>query len=188
MAEARDPYLQPAFPLRQRLRRLAWQIVYITLFRPSPRLLHAWRAFLLRCFGARLGKNCHIYPKAGIWAPWNLVCEDTVAVADEAVIYNPDVIFLGSHCTISQQAYLCGASHDHSDPAFPVIHGPIHLGAYCWVCARAIVQMNVRVGEGAILGMASVATRDLEPWSINAGIPARKIKMRKNYHDIQAKN
>lgn len=186
--EARDPYLKPAFPVRQRLRRLVWGIVYVIFFRPSPRPFHAWRAFLLRCFGARLGKNCRIYPKSRIWAPWNLVCEDVVAVADEAIIYNPALIFLGSHCAISQQAYLCGATHDYNDPAFPMVHAPIRVGAYGWVCARAIVQMNVNIGEGAILGMASVATRDLEPWSINVGVPARKIKIRRNIREVKTSN
>lgn len=184
--ETRDPYLQPSFPVRQRLRRLVWGIVYVILFRPSPRPFHAWRAFLLRCFGARLGKHCRIYPKARIWAPWNLICEDVVAIADEAIIYNPAVITLESHSTISQQAYLCGATHDYNDPAFPMIYAPIRVGAYGWVCARAIVQMNVNIGEGAILGIASLATRDLEPWLINVGIPARKIKARRNIREVKA--
>src|SRR6266851_5869210 len=85
-----DPYLIPAFPLSNRLRRAAWGFVYAVFFRTSPRPLHRWRAFLLRCFGATLGDNTHICPKARIWAPWNLICADKVAIADEAVIYNPE--------------------------------------------------------------------------------------------------
>lgn len=173
-----DPYLEPAFPLKQRLRRLIWSVVYTIFFYPSPRPFHAWRAFLLRCFGAVLGERCHIYPKARIWAPWNLACDDTVAIADEAIIYNPERVFLGSHSIISQQAYLCGATHDPHHPAFPLVAAPINVGAYAWVCARATVQLGVRVGEGAVLGLGAVATKDLEPWSIYVGIPARKIKDR----------
>jgi putative colanic acid biosynthesis acetyltransferase WcaF len=125
-----------------------------------------------------MGENCHIYPGARIWAPWNLVCEDVVAVADGAEIYNPCRITLNSHCIVSQNAYLCGATHDYNDPAFPMIWAPITIGAYAWIGARATVQMGVNVGPGAILALGAVATRDLEPWSINAGIPARKIKAR----------
>jgi putative colanic acid biosynthesis acetyltransferase WcaF len=174
----RDPYLKQAFPLGSRFMRFAWGIVYTLLFRPSPRPLHGWRAFLLRCFGAKLGKGCHIYPKARIWAPWNLVCGEVVAVADEAIIYNPSPITLGSHATISQQAYLCGATHDYEVPEFPLISSPISVGAYAWVCARATVQPGVSVAEGAVLALGSIATRNLEPWSVYAGIPARKIKGR----------
>lgn len=180
--KAVDPYLTASFPLKNRLVRLVWGIVYVFLFRPSPRPFYGWRAFLLRCFGAKLGKGCHIYPKARIWAPWNLICEDVVAIADEGIIYNPKRVFLGSHSTISQQAYLCGATHDHNDPAFPLVAGSIRVDAYAWVCARATVQLGVHVGEGAVLGLGAVATKNLDPWSIYVGIPARKIKNR-IHHD-----
>jgi putative colanic acid biosynthesis acetyltransferase WcaF len=173
-----DPYLSASFSFKNRFMRLMWGIVYAIFFRLSPRPFHGWRVFLLRCFGAKLGQRCHIYPKARIWAPWNLVCEDVVAVADEAIIYNPEVVFLGSHCTISQQAYLCGATHDHNDPAFPLVAAKIHIGSHAWICARATVQLGVSVAEGAVLGLGAVATKNLEPWSIYVGIPARKIKER----------
>jgi putative colanic acid biosynthesis acetyltransferase WcaF len=178
VAGASDPFLRPSFPLAHRVRRQLWNIVALLLFRPSPRPAHAWRAFLLGLFGARLGKDCHIYPSVEIWAPWNLRCGEVVAIADGAVIYNPQLVSIGSHAIISQQAYLCGASHDYTDPAFPLVSAPIQIGARAWICARAAVQMNVRVGEGAVLGLASVATRDLEPWTVYAGIPARPIKSR----------
>jgi putative colanic acid biosynthesis acetyltransferase WcaF len=55
---------------------------------------------------------------------------------------------------------------------------PISLGAYSWVCARACVSPGVNLGEGAVLGMAAVATKDLEAWGIYAGNPAIKIKER----------
>jgi len=174
-----DPRLAASFALRNRLLRFAWGIVYALLFRPSPRPLHSWRRLLLRCFGATIGNDCHIYPAARIWAPWNLVCEDVVGVADEAIIYNPARVELRSHSTVSQQAYLCGATHDYDDPSFPLVAAPIEIGAYAWICARATVQPGIRIGEGAVLGLGAVATRDLEPWSVNVGIPARKIRQRK---------
>jgi putative colanic acid biosynthesis acetyltransferase WcaF len=114
--------------LRSRMGRAVWGVVYLLLFRPSPRPAHAWRAWLLRCFGAQLGQDCHIYAGARIWAPWNLHCADVVAIADGAEIYNEALISIGSHATISQQAYLCSASHDAHDPAFPLIAAPISIG------------------------------------------------------------
>ena len=173
-----DPYTRASFSFKNRATRLVWGVVYAIFFRPSPRSFHGWRALLLRCFGAKLGKGCRIYAKARIWAPWNLICEDVVAVADEAIIYNPEPIYLGSHSIISQQAYLCGASHDFDDPAFPLVAKPIRIGSYAWVCARATVQLGVNVAEGAVLGLGAVATKDLDAWSVYVGIPARKIKKR----------
>jgi putative colanic acid biosynthesis acetyltransferase WcaF len=175
---AGDPYLRANTPRASRVARALWQVVYVTLFRCSPRPLHAWRAFLLRSFGATIGRHPKIYPRARIWAPWNLECEDVVAIADDAVVYNPARVRLGSHSIVSEQAYLCGATHDYADPAFPMISAPITIGRYAWVCARASVQMGVTIHEGAVLGLGAVATGDLEPWSIYVGMPARRVKAR----------
>ena len=175
-----DHYLQPAFSVRNRLMRFLWSVVYVCLFRLSPRPLHSWRSFLLRCFGAQLGRGCHIYPKARIWAPWNLVCGDVVAIADEAIVYNPGPVTLRSHSTVSQEAYLCGATHDYDDSVFPLIPGSINIGEHAWICARATVQKGISVGDGAVLALGAVATRDLDAWGVYAGIPARRIKERRH--------
>ena len=173
-----DAYLRPAFPFRLRLRRLAWNIARGLFYRPSPRPFHAWRAMLLRSFGAKMGSNCHFYPKSKVWAPWNLICEDQVTAADGVEIYNPATVTLGSHAILSQDSYLCGATHDYDDPAFPLIAFAMRLGVYSWICARASVAPGVNVGDGAVLGLGSVATRDLEPWMVYAGVPAVKVKER----------
>ena len=174
----KDPYLGASLPWSNRAARVAWALGYTLLVRFSPRPMHAWRATVLRAFGATLGPNCHIYPRARIWAPWNLVCEDAVGIADGAEIYNPATIRIGSHGIVSQNAYLCGATHDIDDPSFPMICAPITIGRYAWICARSIVCSGVDVGEGAVLGLASVATRNLEPWTVYAGAPARRIRTR----------
>ena len=135
---------------------------------------------LLRLFGAKLGHSCFIYAGARIWAPWNLVCGNCVAIADGAEIYNPALVILGDHAIVSQGAFLCGASHDYHSASFPMIWAPITIGAYAWIGARATVQMGVSIGEGAVLALGSIATRSLDPWGVYAGIPAQRIKTRPN--------
>jgi putative colanic acid biosynthesis acetyltransferase WcaF len=125
-----------------------------------------------------MGPHCHFYPNSRVWAPWNLVCADRASLGDGAEIYNPSPVHLDTHATVSQQAYICGATHDYNDPALPVVSFPMRLGAYSWVCARASVGPGVNLGEGAVLGLGSVATKDLEPWTVYAGVPAKKIKVR----------
>jgi putative colanic acid biosynthesis acetyltransferase WcaF len=173
-----DAYLRPAFPRSVRMKRLAWNLVWTLLYRLSPRPFHGWRTMLLRVFGAKMGPHCHFYPRSKVWAPWNLVCDDQVTAADGAEIYNPAPMSLGSHAILSQDSYLCGATHDYDDPAFPLIAYAMHVGARSWICARASVVPGVNVGEGAVLGLGSVATRDLEPWTVYAGVPALKVKER----------
>jgi len=181
-ASAADPYLRPAFSLGNRVKRLLWNIAWGILFRFSPRPFFAWRALLLRLFGARLGPTCKFYPSSRVWAPWNLICADLVAVADGAEIYNPAPIRIGSHAILSQNSYLCGATHDFDDPAFPLLAYTMEVGPYAWICARACVAPGVNVSEGAVLGLASVATRNLESWSVYAGAPAVKVKERQRIH------
>jgi len=173
-----DPTLLPAFSVWNRAARLLWSVCYVLLYRHSPRPFHAWRSMLLRLFGAKLGPACHFYPKSRIWAPWNLICEDRVSVADDAELYNPSPFYLGSHAIVSQGAYLCGATHEYNDPAFRLVSFPMRLGAYSWICARAAVNPGVNVGDGAILALGAIATQDLEPFGIYAGVPARKVKER----------
>ena len=174
-----DPYFRPPFAARDRRRRLIWNVCRALLYRTSPRPFHAWRAFLLRRVGAKLGPGCRFYPASKIWAPWNLVCADQVTAADGVEIYNPAPIRFGSHAILSQEAFVCGATHDYDDPAFPLLAYAMDFGAYSWVCARASVGPGVSLGEGSVLGLGSVATRDLEPWGVYAGVPAMKVKDRK---------
>jgi putative colanic acid biosynthesis acetyltransferase WcaF len=178
MSAQDDPTLRPMSSLGSRMGRLLWSAARVLLFRPSPRPCHAWRAMLLRMFGAKLGAKCHIYPGAVVWAPWNLHCEDRVSFADGAEIYNPSPMFFGSHAIVSQGAYVCGATHLYNEPEFRLVSFEMRIGAYAWICARAMVSPRVNVGEGAILGLGSVATKDLEPFGIYAGNPARLVKMR----------
>lgn len=181
-----DPYLRPSFSVANRLRRALWNLVWLLLYRPSPRPFHGWRSLLLRLFGAHMGPHCHFYPGSRIWAPWNLRCADQVTAGDHAEIYNPAPIHLGSHAILSQGAYLCGATHDFDDPAFPLVACTMRIGAYAWICARASVAPGVNIGEGAVLGLASVATRDLDPWTVYAGSPAVKVKGRSRFTPLES--
>jgi len=184
-AFSEDPYLKPSLGWGSKLRRAGWGFFYVLFFKPSPRPFFKWRAWLLRCFGATVGRSCFIYPKAIIWAPWLLEVGDVATIGDNVEVYNPGGVVLGHHCIVSQGAYLCGATHDPDDPAFPFIAKKIELGAYSWVCARAVVLPGITMGEGAVLGAASVATRSLAAWTINAGNPARMIRTRKRQEQNQ---
>ena len=106
------------------------------------------------------------YPASRVWAPWNLNCEDQVTAGDGAEIYNPAPVHLGSHAILSQNSYLCGATYNYEDPRFQMRAYIMKVGSYAWVCTRARIEPGVNVGEGAVLGLASVAREDLEPWSV----------------------
>jgi putative colanic acid biosynthesis acetyltransferase WcaF len=177
--QGNDPYREPSFSAGHRLRRACWNAVWLLLFLPSPRPLHAWRAWLLRRFGATLGEGCHVYPGVKVWAPWNLTLGDFVGVADGATLYDVDRIEIGEYAVISQGAFLCGGTHDYNSLNFQLLARPIRIEPYAWVCAEAFVHPGVTVPEGAVVGARSVVTRSPdEPWTVYAGNPCRKVGLR----------
>lgn len=173
-----DPHIQPSFTLGNRLRRLLWGVFAAVFYRTTPRPFHAWRAFVLRCFGARLGAGCHFYPQVAIWAPWNIEAGDQVVVANGVTLYSMAKITLGRRAVVSQGAHLCCGTHDYEDPNFQLIAKPIRIGERAWVCAEAFLAPGVTVGDGAVIGARAVLTADAQPWSVYAGHPARRLKAR----------
>jgi len=177
----RDAYLRPVFSTKNRLLRLAWMIVQATLFRLSPKPAHAWRIRLLRLFGAKMGSTNFVYPDCTIWAPWRLETEDVVTIGNGVEVYNPGGLFLGHHTILSQGAFLCGATHDFDSIEFTYVMKPIRTAPYTWICARSIVLPGVDCSEGSVLGAGSVASKNLKPWTVYAGNPAREIRPRHNF-------
>jgi len=170
--------MRPMQSFRSKLGRAVWQISWTVLCRPTPNPMHRWRCFVLRVFGARLGKNNFIYPSARIWAPWLLETGDVATIASNASIYNVGGVCIGHHAIISEGVYLCGATHDFQDPDFPLISQRVEIGPYAWICARAIVLPGVTCEEGSVLGAGAVCAKDLKPWTVYAGNPARELGAR----------
>lgn len=161
-----------------KLGRVAWTIAWWLMFRPTPRIAFGWRRFILRLFGATIGRNARISPSARFWAPWNVSVGDEASIAHDVDCYSVDRISIGHHATVSQYAFLCTAGHDVSDPQMRLTHAPIRIGDQAWVCAGAYVAPGVALGPGAVAGAHAVVTRDVAPWTIVAGNPARYLRDR----------
>lgn len=163
---------------RNKAGRVVWSIAWWLLFRPTPRLLFGWRRLVLRLFGAQIGRNARISPSVRIWAPWNLAVGDEASIAHAVDCYCVDHVTIGAHATVSQYALLCTAGHDVSDPHMRLTTSPIRIGDQAWVCAGVYVAPGVTVGQGAVAGARAVVTRDVPPWTIVAGNPARYLRDR----------
>lgn len=174
-----DPFTGPSFSFGHRVRRQVWHIVWLLLFRFSPRPLHAWRNVLLRLFGASLGQHVHIYPSVRIWAPWNLTVGNFVGVGDGTNIYCMDRIEIGDYTVVSQGTHLCAGSHDFNSANFQLITAPIVIGSRVWLCADAFVGLGVSIAEGSVIGARGVVAKSItEPWCVWAGMPVKKIGIR----------
>ena len=165
--------------LGNKLRRLFWNVCCLFLFRPfAGPLFWRWRNLVLRMFGAKVGAGCKISNSAKIWAPWNLELGTYVCLGPSSQIYSANKIIIGDKVTVSQGAYLCGASHDISKLNKPLITAPIKIDSFAWICADAFVGMGVTIGEGAVVGATASVYKDVEPWTVVGGNPAKFIKKR----------
>ena len=158
-------------------RRILWALL-TPFFRWSPRHLYGWRNFLLRCFGARIGRSVRIYPSARIFAPWKLIIGDDVSLAWDVRIYNLASISIGDRCLISQGAHLCAGNHDYRQSHLPFTNKPIQIEADCWICADAFVGSGVTVGRLAVVGARAVVTKNVPERAVLAGNPARQVAER----------
>ena len=162
--------------------RALWDVASVA-FALSPRQLWGWRNLLLRLFGARIGRQVHIYPNVRIAIPWNLTVGDNTAVGDGATIYSVGAITLGANVTVSQNAHLCAGGHNYRRRDLPLLAPPIVVADGAWVCADAFVGPGVSVGAYAIVGARSVALSDVDPWTIVIGNPARVQAAREGFLD-----
>lgn len=158
------------------LRRLLWQAVWLFAYRPSPKAFHGWRRFLLRRFGAEIAKDAYPHPSVKIWAPWNLEMGSLSCLGPYVDCYSVDRVVIGPRAIVSQYSFLCTATHEYRVSGRPVVTSPIVIGKRAWVAADAFIGPGVTIGEGAVVGARSSVYRDVAPWTVVAGNPARILK------------
>lgn len=168
----------PSFSRRHRLLRVAWNVTWWMLAAWTPPLLHGWRRFLLRLFGAHIAPTAEVYASSRVWYPPNLTMAEYSCLGPEVKCYCIAPIALAPYALASQGAFLCTGSHDIADENFQLIAQPITIGARAWIAAEAFVGPGVHVGEGAVLGARACTFHDLAPWTVYVGNPARPLKPR----------
>lgn len=165
-------------PKPHRIKRIAWYFVNATIFRCfASALFKDFRNAVLRAFGAQIDKDALVYSSCKIFAPWNLKV-GRACIGPGTRLYNKAMITIGDDSVVSQGSYLCTASHDISSVMLPLTTAPITIGDKVWIAADAFIGMGVTVGEGAVVGARAAVFKDVEPWTVVGGNPARVIKKR----------
>jgi acetyltransferase-like isoleucine patch superfamily enzyme/glycosyltransferase involved in cell wall biosynthesis len=163
---------------REKVVRAIWMLVGRPVFRLSFHNWYGFRAWVLRLFGARIGRDVRVRPTVNVEIPWNLDIREGATIGDYAILYSLGKITIGERTIVSQYAHLCAGTHDHTDRRFPLIRDPIEVGADAWIGADAFVGPNVRIGKLSVLGARSSAYKDLEPQTVYVGNPAAPLKKR----------
>ncbi len=160
------------------IKRMLWFITNVLFFQCPLSTMSSLKCFLLRIFGAKVGDRVVIKPSVNIKYPWRLIIGDHVWIGEKSWIDNLDEVVIGNNCCISQGAMLLCGNHNYNESTFNLITGKIILEDGVWIGAFSIVGPGVTCKSHAVLSVNSVASKDLEPYSVYRGNPALKVKER----------
>jgi len=168
----------PYNPGGNTLKRVLWHYTNLIFFKSGWLPFYGFKVFLLRVFGAKVGKQVELKPCVNIKYPWNLTIGDEVWIGENVWLDSLVMITIGSNVCISQGATLLTGSHNYKKSSFDLITGSIVLEDGVWIGAGAIVNQGVTAHSHAVLTSGSVATKNLEAYSIYQGNPAVKVRER----------
>lgn len=168
----------PFHPGGNALKRVLWFYINAVFFKTSLIPSSSFKVFLLRVFGARIGKNVTIKPCINIKYPWFLQIGDETWVGENVWIDCLVPVTIGANVCLSQGAILLTGSHNYKTTSFDLITKSVVLEDGVWIGAGAMVNLGITAGSHAVLTAGSIATKSLEPYSIYQGNPAIKIRDR----------
>ncbi len=158
---------------------LLWWLIQSIAFPLSLHNAHGFRCWLLRRFGAIIGKGVMIRPTARFTYPWKVVIGDHSWIGDDVVFYSLESIKIGSQSVISQKCYLCTGSHDFQDKIFNLIVNPINIGNGVWVASDSFIAPGVQIGANTVIGARSSVFSDIPAAVVAWGTPCRSHYPRK---------
>ena len=161
-----------------RVKQVCWYLVNIIFFKNPFNIVSSIKVALLRLFGARLGRGVVIKPAVNIKYPWKLKIGDFSWIGEEVWIDNLSEVIIGNNVVLSQASLLLTGTHDHTRTRFDFLSFPIILEDGVWIGARAVVAGGITCRTHSILGINSVAEKDLEPYTIYKGNPAVPVLTR----------
>jgi len=168
----------PYHPGGNGFKRLMWHYTNMFFFKSGFFPVYGLKIFLLRVFGAKLGKHIAIKPYVNIKYPWNLTIGDHVWIGENVWLDSLEMITIGPNTCISQGATILTGSHNYKRAAFDLITGPVTLEEGVWIGAGAIVNQGITIASHAVLTSGSVATKNIEAYAVCQGNPAAKLRQR----------
>lgn len=129
-------------------------------------------------FRMKLGKRVTIYYGVEIRAPWAIKIGDGTIIGDKALLDGRSGLNIGKNVQLSTGVWIYTAQHDVNDPEFGPKDAPVNIEDRAWLSTRTIILPGVTIKEGAVVAAGAVVTKNLEPYSINGGVPAKFINKR----------
>ena len=160
------------------IKRVSWYFVTIIFFINPLNPISSLKVFLLKIFGAKIGKGVVIKPSVNIKYPWRLEIGNHVWIGEKVWIDNLANVKIGNNVSISQGAMLLCGNHNYKKSTFDLITGEITIEEGAWVGSHSIVTPNITCKSHSILAVNSVATKNLEKYTIYQGNPAKEVRKR----------
>ena len=168
----------------EKLFRNGWQ--RYMLFQVGLVPSHHIRKFIYKALGAEIGKNVVFHFRTEVRHPSRLKIGDGTIIGDNALLASLRGLTIGKNVNLSSNVSIYTGAHDHRDPYFrstPATTRPVNIGDRVWIGSNAIILTGVNIGEGAVVCAGCVVTKDVEPYAVVAGIPAKKVNERP--HDLR---
>ena len=149
---------------------------------PSHGLRRLWYR---RCLGIEVGEGAGVLLGLRLWlyGPGQVRRSRTsigsgTRINRDCALDTRGGLTIGEHVSISAEAVVLTADHDRDQPGFPLRHRPVVIEDHVWIGMRALVLPGVRIGRGSVVAAGAVVTRDVEPLTVVAGVPARVVGRR----------
>ncbi len=155
-----------------------WYLTKCLLFLTALPIPSSIKSFVLRMFGARMGRGVVIKPRVNIHFPWKLKVGDHTWIGEEVFILNFEPVTIGNHCCISQRAFLCTGNHDYREPSMPYRNRPITISDGAWIGAQTFVGPGVTVGVDSVISAGSIVTKDQPAGMVCRGNPCGPLRPR----------
>ena len=162
------------FTLPTKMRFVLWFPIQHVFFK-SPFLPYAVRPFLLKLFGASIGRRVFIRRGVKVHFPWNLEIGDNGWIGEEVWFINHEKIKIGSNVCISQRSIICSGGHDYRSTSLEYAHKPIEIKDGAWVCLDAKVLPGVTIGECSVVSAGEIARKSVPDYSMLVGGEIRPI-------------
>lgn len=159
---------------------LRWQLAERFIPNLPSQTLRNWG---MRRLGMKGSKNIKLFQGFSVRSPQKLVIEDGVSIGPKVLLDARCGITIHKNVVIAYDAIIWSLNHDYNDVHFCGKGAPVEIGAYAWICSRSIILPGITIGEGAVVASGAIVTKDVEPWTVVGGIPAKPIgkRVRQDY-------
>jgi len=139
---------------------------------------HTVRRILLRLLGAKIGNRVGLYRGFEIRNPWKLQIDHNTLIGHNALLDARKGLKIGQNVNLSNEVMIWTLHHDYNDPNFKEVGGQVIIGDYAWLCSRCIILPGVTIGEGAVVAAGAVVHKDVPPYTVVGGVPAKVLTTR----------